>query len=183
MLEKLVRGQSHADSAAADLRTKAEVAETVSTHDSLARPVDDFVDEASLWQTEAEEHRPGATTLMVRNIPEPCTNEMLLEAWPVDGTWDFLYVPMTAGGKSALGYAFINFISEEHASAFAARWQGARLPHFVTGRRMKVKMADVQGFEANVDVVRRKPAGRMRSRRCSPIIVRDGYQAMRLFEA
>lgn len=61
-----------------------------------------------------------ATTLMVRNIPAECTQEFLLELWPNHGTYDFLYLPRNAGGKSNLGYCFVNFVSEAHAAAFKA---------------------------------------------------------------
>lgn len=119
------------------------------------------------------ERSSEATTLMVRNIPESCTTEMLLEEWPIDGSWDFLYLPMTSGGRAALGYAFVNFTSPAHASAFAACWQGQRLSRFTTGRRLKVTVADVQGFDANVLELKRKPAGRLRARQCGPVIIKD----------
>lgn len=50
------------------------------------------------------------TTLMVRNIPVLYTQEMLLEEWPSDGSWDFLYLPRSnsGAGRFNLTYAFIN---------------------------------------------------------------------------
>lgn len=145
----------------------------VSTHDTGTRDFGDFEEEAaSATGPPCTEGR--STTLMVRNIPETCTTEMLLEAWPADGTWDFLYLPMSQGGKFSLGYVFINFVSEEHATAFVERWQAEHLPQLATGRRMKVLLADLQGFQANVDMLKRKPAGKMRSRGCAPVIIRNG---------
>lgn len=90
---------------------------------------------------EGTEQRPGAmTTLMIRNIPHECTTERLLELWPIDGTWDFFYLPMKAGGKGSLGYAFINFVSEAHASGFASQWDARSLPRECGGgRRLKAR--------------------------------------------
>lgn len=41
-------------------------------------------------------------------------------------------------------------------------------------RRLEVLLADLQGFQANVDMLKRKPAGKMRSRGCAPVIIRNG---------
>lgn len=65
--------------------------------------------------------------MMVVNVPAACTIDDLREEWPVDGTWDFLYLPMFAGGKRSIGYAFINFVSSARAMEFAERWRGQRL--------------------------------------------------------
>lgn len=94
---------------------------------------------------------------MIRNVPTQCTLEELLEAWPLDGSWDFLYLPMRAGGK-----------------AFSARWQSGSVPGHNGGRRLKVSCASTQGLEANVQALRQKPASRMRCRQCRPIIVKEG---------
>lgn len=90
--------------------------------------------------------------------------------------WDFLYVPMRVGGKSARGYAFINFLSEAGAEAFRERWQARRLSRFQEGKPLVVTVADVQGFEDNVQHLRSKSADHMQSRGCAPVIIRDGQQ-------
>lgn len=116
------------------------------------------------------------TTLMMLNIPVACTSNILLREWFVDGQWDFLYLPMYSGGKRALGYAFVNFTSGSHAAAFYARWQGCFLPEFRKGRPLNITVAEMQGFDANVQHLKEKSAGRLRSRQCRPIILKDGQQ-------
>lgn len=118
--------------------------------------------------------REGATTFMVRNIPMSCTQEMLVEEWPVDGSYDLLYLPRSSGGKANLGYAFINLASSEEARAFYARWHKRRLPLLDTEKHLLISRAEVQGFHANVEQLKKKRAGKMRSRQCKPIIVKDG---------
>lgn len=93
------------------------------------------------------------TTLLVLNIPALCTSEALSQKWPMDGTWDFLYLPMYSGGKRSLGYAFINFATAQHAAAFQARWHGCCLPEFRRGRPLQVMAAEIQGFQARVSRV------------------------------
>lgn len=114
------------------------------------------------------------TTLMVLCIPTVCTPEDLAQQWGMDGSWDFLYLPMYSGGKRALGYAFINFVSIAAAAAFTARWQGRRLLRFKQDRPLNIIVAEMQGFWANVFHLKQKSGGRLKSRRCRPIIVREG---------
>lgn len=110
-----------------------------------------------------------ATTLMVRNIPAECTQEFLLELWPNHGTYDFLYLPRNAGGKSNLGYCFVNFVSEAHAAAFKEKWHRAHtacLGFACSAKRcLSVSLAEVQGLEANVKPLQalRRPQWRGRA--------------------
>mmetsp|Transcript_40516 Transcript_40516/g.114585 ORF Transcript_40516/g.114585 Transcript_40516/m.114585 type:complete len:250 (-) Transcript_40516:165-914(-) len=117
---------------------------------------------------------PQRTTLMVANIPPALNTEMLLQDWPIDGTWDFLYLPMSNGGKRSLGYAFINFLTEADAERFHAMWQSRRLSNCETDRTLQISTARVQGMQANVDLLKSKSEEELRSRRCRPIIIIDG---------
>lgn len=94
------------------------------------------------------------TTLMVLSVPTACTREDLASEWGMDGSWDFLYLPMYSGGKRALGYAFINFVSETASADFFSRWQGRHLANFQRGRPLNIVVAELQGFEANLCHVR-----------------------------
>jgi len=147
----------------------------VSTHDSGTQDLCPLFDEDDTDMLVQDEGGQGpATTMVVRNIPEHYKTEDLVELWPADGTWDFLYLPLRTGGKCNIGFAFINLTSEGHASAFASSWQGKCLPTPGTGRRLKVISAAIQGLEANVAELKKKTAGRMRARKCDPIVIKDG---------
>jgi len=87
--------------------------------------------EAMMLISEAKMHRLGMTTVMVRNIPAMYTQEMLVSECVNMGTFDFLYLPRSGNGHSNLTYAFINFVSEEHALAFKDQWHKKRLTQLV----------------------------------------------------
>merc|ERR1712059_101446 len=72
------------------------------------------------------------TTLMIRNVPVLYTREMLLEEWPNQGTFDFLYLPFSCSTQRNLSYGFVNFTSEAAARAFVGKWQKKRLPRFTS---------------------------------------------------
>jgi len=67
--------------------------------------------------------RSSQTTLMIRNVPVLYTREMLLQEWPNDATYDFLYLPYSCSMQRNLSYAFVNFTSEAAATAFMQQWQ------------------------------------------------------------
>jgi len=60
----------------------------------------------------------SVTTLMLRNIPNSYTREALLrhlEEFGLQDCVDFIYVPMDFYRASSLGYAFVNFTTNEDA--------------------------------------------------------------------
>lgn len=111
------------------------------------------------------------TTLMVRNIPPECTVDDLLQAWPVDGSYDFLFLPMSTGDRYAIGFAFINFVDEASSFRFEARWQSQRLPTHPKARRLRLVTARLQGQRANVHALQGQPKARQRCRLTCPIII------------
>lgn len=136
----------------------------------------DFVRSTSTSEEWRQVQSPGSTTLMVRNIPSEYTEDMLLEEWPAELGYDLFYLPRTKKGHANVGYAFINFVSESRAGAFRDAWDKRRLARFSAAKRLNISLAEVQGLEANIRMLRRKPVNRMRARQCQPIIVRDGQQ-------
>merc|ERR1719183_450180 len=56
------------------------------------------------------------TTVMMRNIPNNVTREQLLGIFNDEGFkghYDLVYVPIDLKNRVGLGYAFINFVSNE----------------------------------------------------------------------
>lgn len=101
------------------------------------------------------------TTLMVRNIPTSLSQDLLLELWPIDGTYDLMYLPRHAKGNSHSGYAFMNFTSAAFAAEFLQSWQKRRMVHGGVSKRLNIIPAEVQGFEANVRQMKKKRVARI----------------------
>lgn len=109
-------------------------------------------------------------TLMVHNLPSDIGLHELLEHWPLDGSYDFLYLLMSIAETRSAGFAFINFVSGEHAASFSARWHSTRLAMGSRCRKLKVSEAQIQGLEANVQMTKAK----WRPHQSGPIIVKGG---------
>jgi len=110
---------------------------------------------------EAAEEADDRTTLMLRNLPNDLTRNMLIDLLEAEGlarTFDFLYVPADFGRGAGLGYAFVNFVS--NAEAMRA-WQ--HLKGFTSWGMRSAKVLEVswaaplQGLEAYVDRYRNSP--------------------------
>jgi len=95
----------------------------------------------------------GATTLVIRNVPARYTKELLMQEWPVDGTYDFLFLPFSLKCKRTAGFAFVNFTSHEAAVDFYGRWHGKSLRDQGTAKRLNVGISEVQGLEENLQHV------------------------------
>lgn len=160
---------------------------TLDTMDAMEDPGDllEACDEdgvntpASPQRTEKPAPKGPITTLMVRNVPVMYTQDMLLEEWPDDGTWDFLYLPRSCGGQANLSYAFINFITPAHARAFRAHWQKKKLAQSSdTKQLLNISFADVQGMEANLMQLKKKRVRRIKTRQSQPIIIQNGQHIL-----
>jgi len=94
----------------------------------------------------------GATTIMVRNIPNKYSQRLLLKAWRdmgFDKCIDLFYLPMDFRKRANLGYCFANFTTEEEAMRFCRQVSGYQLPLFNSKKVLATGVAHVQGFEAN----------------------------------
>jgi hypothetical protein len=100
------------------------------------------------------------TTVMLRNIPNRYTRDMLVDRLNTDyeGQFDFVYLPIDFNSKCNVGYAFINFRLPVSAQMFIARFHGAKtkncLPGFSSSKVCEVSYARVQGRDANMDNLR-----------------------------
>jgi len=96
------------------------------------------------------------TTVMMRNLPNKYTQQMLLEELQDGGfrlqrDFDFFYLPMDHSNAANLGYCFINFTQTALANAFAAAFQGKKMRRFNSNKTVVVMPASIQGFEKNYE--------------------------------
>jgi len=114
----------------------------------------------------ASQMAPGAaraslyTTVMLRNIPNRYTRDMLVEKLSATNgaCIDFLYLPIDFTSKCNVGYAFINFREAAFAKDFTSEFHGKQsqevLPGFGSSKTCEVSYARVQGLEANMENLR-----------------------------
>ena len=97
-------------------------------------------------------HQDTRTTVMVRNIPNKYTKQMLLDEVNVnhDRTYDFFYLPIDFKNRCNVGYAFINFVNPEHIVRFSEDFQGHRWKNFNSGKVCDITYARIQGQAAMV---------------------------------
>jgi len=102
-----------------------------------------------------EDSQDTRTALMMRNLPNDYTRNMVLElldSMGFQGCYDFFYLPMDFQRGSGLGYAFVNFVT--HAVAENARQV---LQGFKTWKVRSQKILEVswsgfsQGLGANIE--------------------------------
>mmetsp|Transcript_72407 Transcript_72407/g.204679 ORF Transcript_72407/g.204679 Transcript_72407/m.204679 type:complete len:839 (+) Transcript_72407:110-2626(+) len=103
---------------------------------------------------------PGYTTVMLRNIPNRYSRDMLIERLnkTYEGQYDFVYLPIDFNSKCNVGYAFINFRTPPSAQRFMQEFHGTKtkncLPGFSSAKVCEVSYARVQGREANMENLR-----------------------------
>lgn len=109
-------------------------------------------------------NEPGNyTTVMLRNIPNKYTREMLIKQLNVDfnGDYDFMYLPIDFKNKCNVGYGFINFRSTSVCDKFVKDFHGVDvrkcLPGLNSKKIVEVTPARVQGLTENVRRLRNSP--------------------------
>ena len=92
------------------------------------------------------------TTLMVRNIPNKYSQQMLLDEVNAhhQGQYDFFYLPIDFKNRCNVGYAFINFLSPLHILDFVRRFEGQRWRSFNSEKICSITYARIQGKAALV---------------------------------
>lgn len=95
------------------------------------------------------------TALMMRNLPNDYTRDMVLELLDVKGfhgRYDFFYLPVDFQRTSGLGYAFVNFVIHEDAKNAKEILQGFRSWSIPSNKVMEVSWSGFsQGLEANIE--------------------------------
>jgi len=103
------------------------------------------------------------TTVMLRNIPNKYTREMLVQQLSVEfkGLFDFMYLPIDFKNKCNVGYSFINFRTTDACDEFVRQFHGVDvrkcLPGLNSKKIVEVTPARVQGLIENVKRLRNSP--------------------------
>lgn len=92
------------------------------------------------------------TTLMIRNIPNKYTQQMMLDT--IDekfkGKYDFFYLPIDFENKCNVGYAFINLIEPSEVKLFFIEHHNKRWKRFNSEKISSINYARIQGRKANL---------------------------------
>lgn len=105
----------------------------------------------------------NCTTVMLRNIPNKYSRDMLVQQLNEDfrGEFDFVYLPIDFKNGCNVGYGFINFRTPELCGNFVGLFDGVDvrkcLPGLNSRKVVQVTLARVQGLEENVRRLRSSP--------------------------
>ncbi len=119
------------------------------------------------------------TTVMLRNIPNKYTQRMLLDQlnrMGYEGKYDFFYLPIDFRNRCNVGYAFINFLSNETATQFKKQLDGFRLTGFNSQKICEVSFARVQGLKANIQHYRNSPVNGIAISEYRPLLFSNGEE-------
>jgi hypothetical protein len=99
-----------------------------------------------------EHGRDSRTSLMVRNIPNKYTQQMLLSEFTEHGHGpgiiDFFYLPIDFKNRCNRGYAFINFVDYRDILPFHRRYYGKHWRTFNSDKICDITYARIQGKSA-----------------------------------
>ncbi|RLN55029.1 hypothetical protein BBJ28_00009031 [Nothophytophthora sp. Chile5] len=92
------------------------------------------------------------TTLMIRNIPNKYTQQMLLAEINQRhrGNYDFFYLPIDFKNKCNMGYAFINFMEAAHIEPFYKEFDSQKWTNFNSEKVCAISYARLQGKQAMI---------------------------------
>lgn len=118
------------------------------------------------------------TSLMIRNIPNKYTREMLLEDLDMNGfknLYDFFYLPIDFRTQCNMGYAFVNLVTVEDANRLRSLYGGRQLSAYNSAKICEVGAAKVQGKDRNVDQYRNSAVMSM-DERYHPLVFENGVR-------
>jgi RNA recognition motif 2 len=99
-----------------------------------------------------EQGRDVRTSLMIRNIPNKYTRQMLLAEFTENGLGpgviDFFYLPIDFKNRCNRGYAFINFVDFHDILPFHRRYFGKHWSTFNSDKICDITYARIQGKAA-----------------------------------
>uniref|UniRef100_A0A7S0FX93 RRM domain-containing protein n=1 Tax=Pyrodinium bahamense TaxID=73915 RepID=A0A7S0FX93_9DINO len=128
-----------------------------------ARPQEEL-GRSSSGRAPTEERVINFTTVMLRNIPNKYTRDMLVTQLNLHlrGKYDFVYLPIDFKNGCNVGYGFINFRSFEACRTFVGKFSGVDVCRCLPGINNSNKVAEVtparvQGQDENVKRLRSSP--------------------------
>lgn len=102
--------------------------------------------------TQERRRNEECTTVLIQNIPPRTTRDELLQSFPADGSYDFLFMPFNKEQRRTSGFVVINFVAPALAEEFRAAYEGFPLPNTTRPcRNLTMRFAKVQGLRANLD--------------------------------
>lgn len=89
------------------------------------------------------------TTLMIRNIPNKYTQDLMLDRIDRNfkSCYDFFYLPIDFKNKCNVGYAFINFLDTESIKPFYNEFNKTKWEKFNSEKICVINYARIQGKE------------------------------------
>jgi len=117
------------------------------------------------------------TTLMLRNLPNKYTRDMLLEEISRRGLlqhMDFFYLPIDTRHACNVGYCFINVTSSAAADLFREAFNGVRLKQVRSKKTCFVGLGQIQGLQANIDAYRNSAITNQMNEAFRPMLFENG---------
>lgn len=102
------------------------------------------------WPDATSREAPGRTTLMIQRLTPRQTEEnvrSVLVGAGLGDAYDVIYVPMNRKMTANLGYAFVNFVTEEGARACMSNLAGRALGSLTGRRACRVAYSKMQGAD------------------------------------
>jgi len=123
-------------------------------------------------------NQDAITTLMFRRLPANLTQKALvkkLKEIDLDGSFDFLHVPVEPRSMRNIGFAFVNFVDVASAQKCMVDLPAGCAMR--GGKPLEVGVAHLQGFDANVKHYETTVVGKSSLRRRRPLILPKGVVA------
>merc|ERR1712048_508694 len=129
--------------------------------DDEAKSISTSAPEDSAVGANSMKNEDTRTTLMLRNLPNDYNRDMflaMLDKESLAGGYDFVYFPIDFQTGSGLGYAFVNFTSNEGALRAWQLLDNYKDWFVPSTKTCEVRWSTpVQGFNANVQRYRNSP--------------------------
>lgn len=118
----------------------------------------------------------SSPTLMLRNIPNKYTQDMLIEEMRIRGVLsdiDFFYVPIDLRRQQCVGYCFVNLTSPEGHARFLRAFDRVVLDGVENVKTCFIVPGKIQGLKANIDRYR-NDAVMLLEKKFQPLLFRNG---------